>query len=219
MDDPALDAAMHQRALAGLARVHRLSGTGRKLFTSLREALPEHRDGRVIRIADLACGGGDLAVQIERLAAQHGLPWHVDGVDISETALARARRIALRPDQFQPCDVLGQGPPPGYDAVISSLFLHHLDADDATSLLRRCGESCGVVVMQDLSRGWPAWAATWLGVRLLSRSPVVHIDGPRSVRAAYAADELHGMAESAGLNGAAVKRQWPWRLMLTWVRA
>jgi hypothetical protein len=56
------------------------------------------------------------------------------------------------------------------------------------------------------------------GTRLLSRSPVVHVDGPRSVAAAFTPAEALDLAQRAGLTGATVVRRWPCRFLLTWRR-
>ena len=71
-------------------------------------------------------------------------------------------------------------------------------------------------VVLDLRRGRAAWAATWLGVRLLSRSAVVHHDGPVSVAAGWTRAELEAAAREAGLSGARVRRSFPMRWALTW---
>jgi hypothetical protein len=41
--------------------------------------------------------------------------------------------------------------------------------------------------------------AAWTGCHLLSRSPIVHFDGPTSARAAWTRNELRTHAEHAGL--------------------
>ena len=54
--------------------------------------------------------------------------------------------------------------------------------------------------------------------RVLSRSPVVHFDGPASVRAAYTLAELRSLADRAGLTGATVRPVFLCRMLLTWSR-
>ena len=50
------------------------------------------------------------------------------------------------------------------------------------------------VVISDLRRSRSGFVIAWIGTRLLSRSPVVHYDGPVSVRAAWTIRELAGFA-------------------------
>jgi hypothetical protein len=60
------------------------------------------------------------------------------------------------------------------------------------------------------------WLAAWAGTRLLTRSPVVHFDGPQSVRAAWTESELRQLARDAGLaeDQTCLERAWPFRMTL-----
>ena len=62
------------------------------------------------------------------------------------------------------------------------------------------------------------YALAWLVTRLLSRSPIVHTDGPLSVAGAFTMAEARALAERAGLSGAQVGWRWPWRFLLSWRR-
>jgi SAM-dependent methyltransferase len=105
------------------------------------------------------------------------------------------------------------------DVVICTLFLHHFDEADAVDILREAARvTAGVLILSDLVRSRPAWLMTWMMTRAFSRSRVFHHDGPVSVRAAYTPDELRALAQAAGLQGARVRRQAPWRMVLTWQR-
>jgi 2-polyprenyl-3-methyl-5-hydroxy-6-metoxy-1,4-benzoquinol methylase len=112
------------------------------------------------------------------------------------------------------------GPPlSGYDAVTCSLFLHHLDEPQALALLHRMAEMASrLVLVSDLQRGWTAWILTHIFTRLLTTSHVVHVDGPRSIEAAFTREEAQALADRAGLSGAKVHRRWPFRWLLSWRR-
>ncbi len=72
--------------------------------------------------------------------------------------------------------------------------------------------------MTDLVRGALGYATAYVGTRVLSRSPVVHVDGPRSVRAAFTIEEARLLAEGAGLVDARVDPAFPYRWRLSWSR-
>jgi hypothetical protein len=120
-------------------------------------------------------------------------------------------------------DPLPSGPdggcPDGYDVVLTSRFLHHLDDHDAEMLLalmaRRARQ---LVLVNDLIRSPLGYGLAWAGTRLLSRSWIVHTDGPRSVQGAFQLAEVAAMAERAGLRGASLRRCWPERYLLSWSR-
>jgi hypothetical protein len=75
-----------------------------------------------------------------------------------------------------------------------------------------------VLLVNDLLRSRINLALVYLGSRLVSRSDVVHTDGPRSVRAAFSASEVLALADVAELHGATIKRCWPCRFLLKWMR-
>lgn len=100
--------------------------------------------------------------------------------------------------------------------VCSSLFHHHLSRAEAVDLFRGMAAAGRRVLVQDLLRGTVGYALAWWGLRLLSSSEVAHVDGPRSVRAAFTLPEVRAMATEAGLVGAVVRRSWPERFVLRW---
>jgi 2-polyprenyl-3-methyl-5-hydroxy-6-metoxy-1,4-benzoquinol methylase len=177
--------------------------------------------GLPLRLLDVACGGGDVMVDVASRAHRAGVTLAVHGCDSSPVALEHARREAERRGveaDFFARDVLAEGLPGGYDLVCSSLFHHHLAREDAVGLLRAMSEAGHRVLVQDLLRGTLGYVLAWSGLRLLSRSDVAHVDGPRSVRAAFTLSEVRTMAAEAGYVGAVVQRGWPERFILRWRR-
>ena len=89
----------------------------------------------------------------------------------------------------------------------------------AVELLRRLAVAARrLVLINDLARGFVGYTLAWFGTRVLSRSPVVHTDGPLSVRAAFTPNEAVALAWQAGMTGATVERRWPCRFLLAWMR-
>ena len=220
MDGPGLDPAEHAGALRGLGRINRLSRSGAILWPSIaRLARP---GGATIRVLDLASGGGDVPIVLARRAASAGLPIQVEGSDASPEAVRFATRQAEgrgAPVRFRVLDALRDPIPGGFDVVSCSLFLHHLDPPEAVSLLRAmAGDATRLVLVNDLARTRAGYLLAWFGCRLLSRSPVVHHDGPASVAGAFTPGEARSLAEDAGLVGATVALHWPERFLLAWSR-
>lgn len=221
MDRPDLDVDSHRLALRGLARINWWSGSVRILWPELA-ALAKRLSPSPLRVLDIASGGGDVPIGLWRKARRAGFSFVVEGCDISGQAVeyARARAKQMEADVAFRCrDALADEIAPAYDAVISSLFLHHLEEDQASQLLRRmAGAARTLVLVNDLARGAFGFLLAFLGTRVLSRSHVVHVDGPRSVESAFTPEEARELAERAGLHGATVVRRWPARLLLSWRR-
>jgi 2-polyprenyl-3-methyl-5-hydroxy-6-metoxy-1,4-benzoquinol methylase len=104
-----------------------------------------------------------------------------------------------------------------FDVVVCSLFLHHQSGEEAVALLAQMRQlATRLVLVNDLVRSSTGYSLAWLATRVLTRSPVVHVDGPRSVAAAFTLREARELAEAAGLGGARVVRRWPCRYLLMW---
>lgn len=210
MDDPSLCAKAHHHALQSLAFTNRLLGIDTSVRRALNRAAPVNAS-----VLDLGCGGGALLRRVDPTRSRKLLV----GVDRSKFALGLAdtlnpfvariaadvRRLPLAADSV--------------DVVVCNLLLHHFDPDDAVIVLAEAARvaRCAVVI-SDLTRSRMAWLLTWVTTRLLSRSWVFHLDGPRSVRAAYACAEMHALARQAGMNSAIVTRQFPFRMLLVWLK-
>ena len=223
MDQPQHDRAAHQQALAGLRRVNQLcTSTGLlwKSLTALVDGLPA---GRPLRVLDIGSGGGDVLIRLGRRAAKAGIPMDFHGCDMSDSAVSiatdAATKAGVRNVRFFPRNVLEDGLPDGYDVVMCSLFLHHFDDATATELVKQMGTAARTAVLiDDLLRTRLGLGLCWVGCQLLSRSKMVHVDGPQSVRAALTLDEARQLAERAGLTGATFRRHWPERFLMQWVR-
>ena len=221
MDEPGLDNELHREALNGLARANLVSLSANAIVDAIT-SLPQPKEGR-LRILDVACGGGDVTLNVARSLERRGIPAELIGCDVSsyaiEHASARYERNAKDASQVQfrqlnaLTDVL-----PDCDVAICSLFLHHLTTTDAVSFLERLGDCAHHVLISDLRRSRLGYAMAWLVCRLLTRSKIVHVDGPLSVQAAFTLDEALLLANEAGLVNANVKLIWPERFLLQWSR-
>lgn len=220
MDAPQLDRSAHLGALRGLTRIYRASRTGAALWPIIRS------EARTIngplRVLDVATGGGDFPIEMAHRARKEGIAIDAFGCDMSRTAVAFAR-LRARNNQstarFFALDIERHDIPSGFHVVTSGLFLHHLDAATAVEFLRRmAGATLQLAIVDDLRRTRLGLGLAWIATRGLSRSKIVHIDGIRSVRAAFTTGELSELAAAAGLVGSRITTHWPERQLLTWRR-
>lgn len=222
MDQPGLDTQVHIAALSGLERVNWISGTDGLIWRSLMQFRSPF-ETEPLRVLDLACGGGDVAIHLAQHANRTGIPLVIEGCDISPTAIdfaqGKADSLQLSNVRFFRRDVLHDPFASIYDVVMSSLFMHHLSDLQAVLLLQRmAAASRRGFLLDDLNRSRLGYFLAWWGVRLLSRSAIVHADGPASVRAAFNLEEARQLAAQAGLKNISILRHWPQRFLMTWQR-
>ena len=171
---------------------------------------------------DIATGGGDIPIALWHRAQRHRLPIEIAACDFSSRAIEFARQKASRSAanvEFFQRDVLAAPLPEGFDAIICSLFLHHLVEADAVDLLRRmAAASRQVVAVNDLRRSTAGLLLAYAASKALTRSDVVRVDAPLSVRAAFTVSEAKALAARAGLSNCSVQPRWPQRFLLSWWR-
>jgi 2-polyprenyl-3-methyl-5-hydroxy-6-metoxy-1,4-benzoquinol methylase len=222
MDDPRLDRELHLEALRDLQFINKISGSAQILWSELNKFSAEENQTKPIRVLDIATGSGDILVELARLAKQNNRQIEFTGADISATAIEHAQNKAKSANtqiRFEELDVIKNKIPEGFDVVMTSLFTHHLDPDEVVQLFKNMRESeARMILVNDLVRSKLSYSLVWLATRLFTRSPVVHFDGPVSVRAAYTPEEMRSMAVSAGLDTATVKPFPPCRQLLVWRR-
>ncbi len=221
MDQPGLDPQAHQAALIGLGRINAFTRSAACFFPTIRR-LASQAPAQRLRLLDVACGGGDTVRAISRQARREGIDLEVHGCDLSPAAVAMASAAARAEGlaaHFFEADAIGAPLPGGYHVITTSLFLHHLKEPDAETLLRSmAAATLDQLLVHDLIRSRQDLLLTWIGTRLLSRSPIVHADGPLSVGGAFQLDEVADLAAAAGLSGARISRFWPERFLLSWRR-
>ena len=219
MDDPDLDAVEHFQALQGLSRLNRVSGSSRIVWKPIRE-LSQRLGTDRLRILDIGTGAGDVLIGLWKYARRFRLQLELRGTDISERAIRYATEscTAVGADiTYSRLDALEDPLPEGYDVTITSLFLHHLSEEDARRLLVKMATATQhLVLVNDLRRCHAGLFLANTAGRLLTRSRVVHADGPRSVRAAFSPVEMRELADRAGLRPAFVTRHWPCRMLCEW---
>ena len=220
MDDPNLAEREHHQALHGLRRVNQLSRTASVIAKAIIQHCKREKLA-FVRVLDLACGGGDVTEQVAKMLKQAGVTAAVHGWDRSPTAIDFARRqgaLGGQPQaQFDVADALVDAPDYSFDVVYCTLFLHHLSDTEADRLLGVMWRlASGLVLIDDLRRSTIGYALAVVGCRLLSRSPIVHVDGPLSVRAAFTEAEILELSDRCDLPCPAIQRHWPHRFLLTW---
>jgi SAM-dependent methyltransferase len=221
MDEPGLDRSRHYGALCGLERINFWSGSAGILWPPL--AGLARTLARPLRVLDVATGAGDVPIRLWQKAKRAGIAIEIEGCDVNAAAVEYAARRASDGNadvRFFVANALSGMLPDHFDAVISSLFLHHLKEPQAIELLRRMGKTAArMVLVNDLVRSRLGYVLAYVGGRVLTRCEVVHADGPRSVAAAFTVDEARRLAAQAGLDGATVAPRWPCRYLLSWSRA
>jgi 2-polyprenyl-3-methyl-5-hydroxy-6-metoxy-1,4-benzoquinol methylase len=220
MDATSIGIEEHRQALDGLARINRWTGSAKIFQPSLRKIYQSLN--RPLRVLDVATGSGDIPVSLAKWSNDSAFSIEWAGCDLRGTAIDLAKqraRSAHVPVTFFVHDSLNEPLPTGYDVVITSLFLHHLSRKDVITLVSEMARVAShAVIISDLSRSRFNYSCVWLASHLLSRSPIVHFDGPASVQSAWTPAEIIAIAHESGLKKVSVESRFPCRWLMTWIK-
>jgi SAM-dependent methyltransferase len=219
MDDPAIDAESHLRALDELAQINRLTRMANRFWRPLLE-FHKNKSNRVTRVLDIGTGRGDLPIALAALAEKHKVNIEFSGIDLSQRCVDYASKIAAEcrsPVKFIQQDALSGQLPMIVDVIISSQFMHHLDPPQIVKLLSDMKASGAKLIMVgDLVRNYFNLGTVCFFTSLFSSSKVAKFDGPVSVRAAFTIAEWQKMAHEAGLDGANIRPVFPVHMIMVW---
>ena len=209
MDDPALDPVTLEACLKDLAGVNRLS-LGYRPILAFADRLAA-RGGRV-KILDVGSGYGDgLRVLARRLAAR-GVAADLVGADLNPqvVAIAAAATPSTLPIRYEVADARELGGE-RFDAVLCSLFTHHLEDDEVVAFLRFL-DAAPAFLVNDLYRSAFAARGFRLATRLLGRHTIVRHDGPVSFARAFRRADWERLLAAAGVRDARVFIGAPFRM-------
>jgi 2-polyprenyl-3-methyl-5-hydroxy-6-metoxy-1,4-benzoquinol methylase len=160
-------------------------------------------------VLDVGTGSADIPLAMFARATRTGRSIEVTGLDWSETVLEEAARLT---EGYPVRLVQGDArclpwKASSFDIVTCCLALHHFSETEAVQVLREMWRMCRIgIVVTDLTRGYLAYAGTWLVTRTLARNRVTQHDGPLSVRRSYTPAEMRCLARTSDLENAVVRR-------------
>jgi SAM-dependent methyltransferase len=216
MEHPGVAPAELARGLAHLAHINRTFGGTRVVLEHLEPLLD--RPPPPIRILDVGTGYADLPRAIVARARQRGLAVRIEALDRHPGIRTLAARACAGYPEIRIRDGDGLAlpyPERSLDVAVASQLLHHMEGEATVRLLRELRRVARhAVLVGDLRRGvWP-FAATWIVLHLVSRSPLIRHDGPLSVRRGFVPAELLDLARAAGWVAPKVIRHPFFRLVL-----
>ena len=220
MDQPDLDPALHVRALDGLKRINLVSRSAAILWPAIAEVAREAESRSCACSISLAAAGTTRCrlracrpcpsfdrgprLRCERSCRQPITPTG-NHVGFAWPELLSARRAV---------PAASHGLRRDHDVPFSCITWKRIKPAGCSAAWRRLARRA--VLVCDLQRSWLGYGLAWVGCRLLTASPIVHVDGPRLGRGGFAISEVTALAARSGLDGALITHHWPQRWLLSW---
>ncbi len=222
MDAEGLDPAVYAAVLADLAKVNTITMARRPTLAFLgRISAHAGRAGaKPIKILDVGFGDGDMLRAIATWAAKRHVAVDLVGIDLNPNSAPAARAVTLaahgidyRAGDY--ADLSGEG----WDVIISSLVAHHMSPAQLVAFLRFMDSQAGLGWhVNDLHRHGFAYLGYPLLARIMGWHRIVREDGQLSIARSYRPAEWAPILSEAGIAGADVVRQFPFRLCVNKIR-
>jgi 2-polyprenyl-3-methyl-5-hydroxy-6-metoxy-1,4-benzoquinol methylase len=217
MDAADLPPDAYAAVLGDLAQVNALTMAARPTLAFLGRIA---RPGQSLKVLDVGFGHGDMLRRVARWGDQRGVLCELVGIDLNARSEAVAREatpphlpITYRTGDY--ADLAGEG----WDAVISSLVAHHMSREQLIAFLKFMDREARLGwLVNDLHRHRLAHMGFPLLARAMGWHRIVREDGTLSVARAFRPGEWHEILGEAGVEGAEVRRWFPFRLCVSRVR-
>ncbi|HZF76896.1 MAG TPA: methyltransferase domain-containing protein [Acetobacteraceae bacterium] len=196
MDDPGQGEADFRAALRDLETLNRIT----LAYGPTLRFLDRLAKGRThLSVLDVGAGGGDTLRRIARWGTARGLALDLVGLDRSPWSARHAEETGV-PARWITADLFELDEAERFDAVICSLFAHHLEDEAVVRFLRwlHARARLGWLVL-DLHRHRIPWAAVWAGTRAARMHPMVTHDGPVSIMRGFTREDWRRLVAEAGV--------------------
>ena len=211
MDAEDLAPETYDRVLRDLARVNTVTMARRPTLDFLGRL---RRDDKPIRILDVGFGDGDMLRTIASWGTRRSIPVELVGIDLNPRSAPSAvtRTPSTMTIDYRTGDYAALANEP-WDAIISSLVAHHMTHEQLVDFLKFMEQHArrGWFV-NDLHRHGFAWTGFPLLATLMGAHSIVRHDGQLSIARSYRPPEWPPLLAEAGVTGARVFRQFPFRL-------
>jgi ubiquinone/menaquinone biosynthesis C-methylase UbiE len=216
MDEETLDQDTVDEIYRYLASVNRYLGGVNATIARFEAFSRNWRAGERIEVLEIACGAADVPKALIAWGRSRGFDLRVTATDILTSALDYARRVPPVDERLRLVGADVERLPfrdQTFDYVTCALFFHHLiDAQIISALKAFDRLATRGIVVNDLVRSRRAYVWTWLFTKPFH--PILHHDGPLSIRRSLKPDEMQELASAAGLPWLTVQRHFGHRMTL-----
>ncbi len=207
----------YERFLREIAFINRVIGDNRALKRTLLKEI-ERENVNTFSVLDVGAGSGELLRTIAEFARKQNRKAYLYGLELNAVSAAAILRDSKNYEEI--CAVRGNAltlpfADNSFDYAICSLFTHHFTDENVVHILSEINRiSRRHIFIIDLHRHRAAYVLYKIFCAAFNISPLVREDGSLSVLRSFKVEELEKLGTKAQLENFAVKRHFPFRLVL-----
>ena len=210
--------AEYDRFLSDIRLVNRFAGDNWALRRTLLDEVA-NEDLKEFSVLDVGAGSGELLRTIAKKARKQKRTVKLYGLELNERSAESILEESIEYDEINAVRGDALKLPfcnDSFDYVISSLFAHHLKnrqiVDSLKEMSRVSKRGFFVIDLHRHPMAYASYKVFCVGFRI---SQLVREDGSLSILRGFKVNELNSLGEKAGLQNIAVRRCFPYRLVLS----
>lgn len=201
LDNLSLSGTILHNTLSSLQLVNSLFGNHRQLTKTTLDYCSKIYDGKILKIVDLGCGGGDTAYKIYNRLSKAGIKVSVLGIDGNPQSIAYANSKYAYHDAitYETANILDDSfTIPKCDIVISSHFIYHFRDMELVDFIKKTKQKeIKHLIFSELKRSKVAYILFKLSSFILPLSSMAKSDGLTAIKRAFTVAELQSILKKS----------------------
>jgi 2-polyprenyl-3-methyl-5-hydroxy-6-metoxy-1,4-benzoquinol methylase len=215
MDDLLCSGKIVDQTLTELDTINKWLGGNEVTIQGVDQLLKKRDKNKVISIADLGCGSGEMLMLMQKWAKRNSYVFLLTGIDANPNIVNYAKNhlrehsninllsMNIFEEEFKNHH---------FDIVVSTLFFHHFSSKQLIEFFKQLKDQVSIgFIINDIHRHWFAYHSIRLITKFFSRSSMVKNDAPLSVLRAFSRDDLNTILTNAGIKNYQIRWRWAFR--------
>lgn len=215
MDDLSASGPIIDVTLRELEIINLLLGGNYVTINGIAHLLKDCSKEKIISIADLGCGSGDILKLVRKFLTKKGLRGSLIGIDANPniTTFAEDHTSDEYQITYEAINIFSEEfKNKKFDIVLGTLFFHHFTNDELITFFRQLRNQVSIgIIINDIHRHWFAYHSIKLLTKFFSKSTMVKHDAPLSVMRAFKRKELESIVQQAGCKHYTIRWMWAFR--------
>ena len=219
MDDFSLQGRELRAALDQIARINQLLGGNKVTLQGIKEVLGKVNTSKIIVIADVGCGNGDILRMLADYGLKNNLNFKLIGIDANAFTVNYAKTLSndYANIEYLCMDIFSEEfSKIKYDVVLCTLTLHHFTNEQILNIITIFNRNASIgIVINDLHRSKLAYRLFKLICILFNLSKMSREDGLVSILRGFRKNEMEEFSKKLNLKNYTIN--WKWAFRYQWI--
>ncbi|PXY46791.1 methyltransferase domain-containing protein [Flavobacterium hydrophilum] len=219
MDDFSLQGRELRAALDQIARINQLLGGNKVTLQGIKEVLGKVNTSKIIVIADVGCGNGDILRMLADYGLKNNLNFKLIGIDANAFTVNYAKTLSndYSNIEYLCMDIFSEEfSRINYDIMLCTLTLHHFTNEQILNIITIFNRNASIgIVINDLHRSKLAYRLFKLICILFNLSKMSREDGLVSILRGFRKNELEEFSKKLNLKNYTIN--WKWAFRYQWI--